>query len=328
MTPIHKEFIDQLRQEHTLTPEAFERLESKSRYDLFSVFWELKILLYGGVLMVSTGLSILVYKNIDTIGHQAILALIALLTVSGYAYCFRHNALFSWQKTNSPNILFDYVLLLAALCLLTFIGYLQYQYNVFGNRYGLATFIPMVILFLTAYYFDHIGILSLAITNLAAWAGIAVTPKNLVQMNDWADDRLIYTGIALGLFLLAVGYLGKKKEIKGHFEFTYKNFGTHTLFIALVCGMVRFENYDLLWFLPIAAFAYYTYRDALRNRSFYFLLVLIAYAYGSASYLLLKWVTKIPGIASIMEYLTAIYTIISTLFLVRFLMKMNKKLHK
>jgi hypothetical protein len=170
--------------------------------------------------------------------------------------------------------------------------------------------------------------LSLAITNLAAWAGIAVTPKNLIQMNDWANERLIYTGIALGLFLLAVGMLGKKKEIKGHFEFTYKNFGTHTLFIALVCGMIRFENYELLWFLPIAAFAYYTYRDALRNRSFYFLLVLIAYAYGSASYLLLKWVAKIPGIASIMEYFTAIYTIVSTLFLVRFLMKMNKKLHK
>jgi hypothetical protein len=66
----------------------------------------------------------------------------------------------------------DYILLLGCLLLLILIAYLQFQYNVFGNRYGLATFIPMVLLFISAYYFDHIGVLTMAITNLAAWAGI------------------------------------------------------------------------------------------------------------------------------------------------------------
>ena len=65
---------------------------------------------------------------------------------------------------------------LAALLLLTFITYLQVQYNVFGDRFGLATFIPMIILFYCAYYFDHLGVLSMAVANLAAWMGIAVTP--------------------------------------------------------------------------------------------------------------------------------------------------------
>jgi len=51
--------------------------------------------------------------------------------------------------------------------LASFIGYLQYQYSAFGTHYGMATLIPMLALFLIAYYFDHLGILSLAIANLA-----------------------------------------------------------------------------------------------------------------------------------------------------------------
>ncbi|MDQ6764326.1 MAG: hypothetical protein M3015_17115 [Bacteroidota bacterium] len=65
--------------------------------------------------------------------------------------------------------MFDYILLFGCLSLLTFVGYLQFEYNVFGNKWGLATFIPMVVLFMAAYYFDHLGVLILAIVNLAAW---------------------------------------------------------------------------------------------------------------------------------------------------------------
>lgn len=326
MNTIHKKFTDQLRNDGAIEPEVIARLESTAHQDLFSVFWELKTILYGGVVLLSTGLGILVYKNIDTLGHQAILAFIGLLTLGGYAYCFKHNPPFSWQKTSSPTILFDYVLLLAALCLLTFLGYLQYQYDVFGQRFGLATFLPMVILFITAYHFDHIGILSLAITNLAAWAGIAITPKHLITIGEWLNDRLIYTGVALGIFLLVVGWLGKQKHIKGHFAFTYKNFGTHIVFISLLAGMFEFEKDYLLWFLPLAAFAYYAFRDALHHRSFYFMVVLTAYTYGGASYVLLHSATKIPGIAPALEYINTIYSVVSAIVLVLFLMKMNKKL--
>jgi hypothetical protein len=325
---IHKAFIDQLQTDNTLPPETIERLRSASRKDLFSVFWELKLLLYGGVLLLSTGLGILVYKNIDTIGHQAVLAFIALITISGYAYCYKRNAPFSWEKTNSPNILFDYILLLSALCLLTFVGYLQYQYNVFGQRYGLATFIPMVLLFITAYFFDHLGILSLAITNLAAWAGIVVTPRQLLNAGQWYDNKLIFTGVALGLFLLATAFISKKKEIKPHFEFIYKNFGTHMLYISLLSGMFEFEKYYALWALPMAGLTYYSFKDSIRNHSFYFLLVLTLYAYAGGSYVVTHSLSKIPGIEMFLLYLTPIYSIVSALALVRFLMKMNKKLKK
>ena len=106
---------------------------------------------------------------------------------------------------------------LGCLLLLTFTGYIQYEYNVFGNRWGLALFIPMVILFIAAYYFDHLGVLSLAITNLAAWAGISVTPLKILKENDFNNTHIMYAGLVTGAMLVAVSFMSQYKNIKGSF---------------------------------------------------------------------------------------------------------------
>jgi len=159
--------------EGLISDNALHKVQAVENNRLFSLHWELKTLLYLGIILLSGGLGVLVYRNIDTIGHQAVLAFIALVCAGCYFYCFRSKNPWSPGKVPAPNPFFDYVLLLGCLAMITFIGYLQFQYNVFGQRYGLAAFIPMLILFASAYYFDHLGILSLAITNLAAWMGLS-----------------------------------------------------------------------------------------------------------------------------------------------------------
>jgi hypothetical protein len=99
-----------------------------------------------------------------------------LISAGSFYYCVYKKQPFSFNKAAAPNSFFDYVLLLACLTFIIFIGYIQYQYKIFGDRYGLATFFPMLVLFVSAYYFDHLGILSMAITNLGAWVGLTVTP--------------------------------------------------------------------------------------------------------------------------------------------------------
>src|SRR5205085_7633389 len=134
-----------------------------------------------------------------------------------FLYCERKKLPFSLSKVKSPNAWFDYILLLGCLTLLILIAYLQFQYNVFGNAYGLATFIPMVILFFCAYYFDHLGVLSLAVTNLAAWMGIAVTPLKIFKANNFADTQIIFAGLLLGVFLVIMSRISTIKNIKPHF---------------------------------------------------------------------------------------------------------------
>src|SRR6188768_686875 len=164
--------LNQLHAEGIISDSSFTKARLAGEKKLFPVQWELKTILYLGILLLTSGLGILVYKNIDTIGHQAILLFIALICAGSFVYCNKNKEPFATSRVASPNALFDYVLLLGCSMFIIFIAYLQYQYNVFGDRYGLATFFPMVVLFLSAYYFDHLGILSMAITSFGAWLGI------------------------------------------------------------------------------------------------------------------------------------------------------------
>jgi hypothetical protein len=293
---------------------------------LLSVHWETKTLLYLGVLLLTSGLGILVYKNIDTIGHQAILFFIALICAGSFFYCIKNKLPFSVNKVEAPNVYFGYVLLLGCLTFISFIGYLQFAYNVFGNRYGLASFFPMLVLFCSAYYFDHLGVLSLAVTNLAAWLGITVTPMQLLKANDFDNSTIIFTGLFLGALLTALAFFTNKKSIKRHFEFTYSNFGMHVLFISCLAALFHFEITYLLWFLLLVALAYLFYRKAIDQKSFYFLLITTLYSYIGISYAVIRLLSAVNSLDMGAIYLGLLYFIGSGIGIVLFLIHTNKKL--
>lgn len=317
--------FEQLHTDGHLSSESLQKIKSSKANALFSVHWELKIILYLGVLLLSGGLGILVYKNIDTISHQAILIFLAALCAGSFFYCFKNKLPFSNYKVDAPNVFFDYVLLLACLTLITFIGYLQYQYNVFGNRYGLVTFIPMLVLFFTAYYFDHLGILTMAITTLAAWAGISVTPMTVLKENDFDSATIIFTAFALGLVLVTLAYFSTTQNIKKHFEFTYNNFGIHLLFISTLAAMFHFENICLLIFILLAGIGYLVYLKAIKEKSFYFLLMLSLYVYIGFSYLVTKLLFDIMQVDTGNVILACLYFIGSSIGIMIFLIRMNKQ---
>ena len=316
----------QLYEEGILSGDSFEKVQRHNSKKLFSVHWELKTILYLGVLLLTGGLSILVYKNIDTIGHQAILIFIALVCTGSFFYCIKNKRPFSINKVAAPSVYFDYVLLLGCLTFISFIAYLQFAYNVFGNRYGLASFFPMLLLFFSAYYFDHVGILSMGITNLAAWLGITVAPMQLLTANDFDNSIIIFTGLLLGILLMVMALFTDKKNIKKHFEFTYSNFGMHVLFVSSLAAMFRFERMYLLCFLLLMAVAWFFYRKAMRQKSFYFLLITTLYSYVAVSYVVIRLLSAIRNVDMGAIYLGFLYFIASGIGLILFLTRTNKKL--
>ena len=315
-----------LHAEGLITDDALQQVERLESRRLFSLYWELRLLLYLGVILLTGGLGILVYKNIDTIGHQAVLAFIALVTAVCFFYCSRKNPPFSWDKVQAPDPFFDYILLLGCLSLLIFLGYLQHEYDVFGDHYGSATFIPMVALFCAAYYFNHLGALSLAITNLGAWAGIAITPLSLLKEGDFSSSRLIYTGIALGGLLLTTGHFSRRLRLKPHFEPVYTNFGLHLFFIAALSGLFTFDRFYLLWWLVLTLIAWLFYLQAFRRRSFYFIVAIVLYSYIALSYVVVELLYKIsnPDISEI--YFGLLYFIASGIGVAILLVRINRQL--
>jgi hypothetical protein len=323
---VNLSLFERLQKEGLISDASLQKVKQRAASRYFSLHWELKTILYLGILLLTGGLGILIYKNIDTIGHQVILAVIGLLCAGCFFYCERKKLPFAVTKVPAPNSFFDYILLLGCLTLITFITYLQVQYTTFGTAYGLATFIPMVILFFCAYYFDHLGVLSMAITNLAAWMGIAVTPLNILYAINFAYSHLIFAGLLLGVSLTLIAWFSNKRNIKAHFSFTYSNFGMNILFIACLAAMIHFDDYYPLWIFPLACAVVYFYNRSLATRSFYFMLMLTLYGYIGVSYALIRLL--IPGIIDNMGfmYLILMYFIGSGVGIAMFLIRMNKKL--
>lgn len=319
-------FFEKLHTDGIISKISLQNIKSLQANQLLSVNRELKIILYLGVLLLTTGLGILVYKNMDTIGHQAVLVVIAVISSSSFFYCYKQKSPFALAKVASPNAMFDYSLLLGCLTFLSFVGYLQFQYRVFGNRFGLATFIPMLVLFFTAYYFDNKGILSIAITNLAAWAGIAVTPAKILNDNDFSSSNIIITGLLLGIALMLAGMLTKAKNIKAHFEFIYTNFGTHILFISCIAAIINYSGWYLIWLLVLLGICIYFYTKAMAEKSFYYLLLLTIYGYVGLSYSVIHLLFFTISMEMGSVYLVLLYFITSAIAMIYFLMRMNKKI--
>ena len=279
--------LDNLKSAELITADEETRLKNAEWNKPFSLHWELKALLYLGVLSLNIGLGYLIYQHIDTIGHAVIIGVIGLICLACFGYAAKNAAFFSLKELKSPTIYFDYAVLLGCLTFLTVEGYLQYQYTFFGTRYGLAVFIPTLLFFPVAYYFDHRGALSLGIVALAAWLGISITPMDMLSSNDFSNHPLVYTGVLLGVVLCLVGYLSEEKDIKKHFAFTYFNFGSHLFFITALTALFNFNQaflFTVLIVLGVAFFIFY----ARKKNSLYFLLLALVYAYVGLTYLIIK----------------------------------------
>lgn len=314
-----------LLEQQLITEEEFRNIEQQDKS--ISVHSDLSTLLYVGILLLAGGLGILVYKNISSIGHAAILTAIAIVCLMCFFYCFKKGKGYSNEKVATVNIFFDYVLLLGCLLLLTFIGYSQFEYNVFGKNLGLATFIPMLLLFASAYYFDHLGVLSMAITNLAAWAGFTVAPTDILYKNDFNDETLIYTAIILGIGLIAISVVSASNRIKAHFAYTYKNFGLNILFISLLAALFHFTAFYLLWFLVLTIVVVLSFVTALKDMSFYFLVITVLYGYVGLSYVTVDFLFRYDqGIGTF--YIAFLYFIASGIGLIRLFISYNKILRK
>ncbi|MBB6127207.1 DUF2157 domain-containing protein [Mucilaginibacter lappiensis] len=317
-----------LHAEALISDESLERLRQKEEKPvLFSVHWEIKTLLYVGVLLLTAGLGVLIYENIDSIGHQFVLLLIALICIGCFAYCQKKALPFNTEKVNSPNAYFDYILLLGSLSFVTFVGYLQFAYGVFGTNYGMATFVPMLVLFFIAYYFDHLGILNMAIANLAVWMGVSVTPKQLLADNNFNSGTIIYTYLLLSILLLTGAWLTQHFNFKKHFKFSYQHYGIHVAYITLLAGY--FHYYDsglaMVFMLGILLLSLLMYRDAYKSKSFYFLLLVILYSYIAVSSLAVRVFLSMGDTAGAV-YWMLIYVIGSGIGLILLLINLNKKL--
>ena len=277
---------NELRRRELITEEQYATVTAWRSLGLFSVRNELLLLLYLSVLLFTTGIGIVIYKNIDSIGHLAILAVIFLLIGTCFYFSFKNHPGYSPKKADFENPVFDYIVLLGTILCGIFLTYLQAQYHPFGSDYAFSALGLAIVAFFVAYYFDNRSALSLAITALAAFIGITVTPKAVLANEVYTESVPSFYGIALGVILLTWAEYSEKIRLKKHFTKVYVMFALHLIGIACIIGM--FDGNLPAFVLLMSAAGYYFYQKSYRMKSVSLFVFTIVYLYLTVNVLLGK----------------------------------------
>jgi hypothetical protein len=293
MRPQH---LKDLKDRNFLSDAQFHDLEPIYSNKVVSVFYELRVILYLGVMLFTAGVGILIYKNIGDLGHLALITILFVLTAWCFQYALKHVPAFTRTKLTPPTPYFDYIVLLGCLLFISVLGYLQFQYELFDDGMGLTTLITAAFFLFGAYRFDHLGVLSLAITALASFWSISVSPQKWYSGNFFSESDLHNTALIFAAALAAAGLVLDRKNVKKHFTFTYLNFASLIFLVAALSGMFIEDDiypvYLMLLYAGCAALAYYAYK----NKLFIFLIYAVVFAYIGTTYLLTDIIVNVPGL--------------------------------
>jgi len=285
---LHNDLLDR----GVLTPEQHDCLEDIASGKSVSVYFDLRALLYVGVMLLSTGIGILIYKNISDVGHLVLIGALILLTIGCFGYAFWKGNPYSHKEVEGPTPFFEYVVLLGSLIFISVQGYLQFRYELLTENLGISTLISAAVFLFVAYRFDHAGVLSLGITALASFFSITISPEKWYSGNFLEGSHVYVTALVFGAALAAAALLLERQRIKTHFTFTYLNFALLIFFLGGISGL--FWNDDRLWIYIAAIYVgvFFAYRSARRMKSFLFLLYAFIAGYIATTYLLAETILR------------------------------------
>ncbi len=265
------------------------QLTDFERNRAFSLHGELRAILYGGILTLATGLGLLLYDSAADLNHAVVLTGIAGLCAGCFWLAVRRAPGWSPGLVVSNFGLGSYALLLGCLLLLGLEGYAQFEYQIFGTRYGLATLLPALLFLGLAYRFDNAGVLGLGLTLLTSWVGLTIRPLELYFRTNFFSPSVIYSAITLALVLIGLGISLQQRGLKPHFTLTYLAFAANLLFVAVLGGLFNLDTVRGLFAgLLVAACIGYDWL-ARRERSFLLLLLTAIYGYIGLTYLVFQY---------------------------------------
>ena len=285
--------LQELRSKGLIDDLQYERIEAVHSKKIFSVFYELRTILYLGVLLFSSGIGILIYKNIGQLGHYASLALLCVTTIGCFYYVFKKRVAYSNETIKSPTPYFDYVVLLGCLLFISVLGYAQFLFGFLDESIQEVTLFTSVFFFLIAYRFDHVGVLSLAITALASFWGLRVSPQQWSSSEIFSHNNLKVTALIFGLVVSLIAIVLDRKKIKAHFTFSYLNFCCLIYFTGAFAGVFDSSDngiYILSTYIGCGGAVYF----AFQKKSFLFLLYAFVFGYIVTTYLMAETILRDP----------------------------------
>lgn len=229
--------LDRWKSEDVITAEQHTLFTGLVRDEPFSLFSEINVLFGAGVLAFVLGLGWTVTTLSRQLGDVLIVALLSAIVVGCLWYCFARATAWSAAETPSANALTDYLLYLCCLVWSIELAYLEQRFQLLATHWDVYLLVTAIFFFLLAYRFDNRLVLSLALSSLAGWFGVAFMRLPFTLSAASRPDALLFCAM-----VLAAGALLRWREIKPHFFGTYLNFVANVLFLTLLSGVFGADN--------------------------------------------------------------------------------------
>ncbi|MCC6586379.1 MAG: DUF2157 domain-containing protein [Bryobacterales bacterium] len=277
--------LDQWKQSGVLSPEQHAVLADLSQGKPFSVFLELNILLFAGILVFIAGLGLTVTTFSQQLGDVLLLSILTAALAASLYYTFSRAPAWSRAEIPPPSLVFDYVLYFGCLLWSLELSYIETQFHLLSGQWDLYLLSTAAFFFSLAYRFDNRFVLSLALSALAGWFGLTIS-----RWPSHQDESYRYYAILYSLLISIAGANLARHNLKPHFLGAYLNLAANVLFCALVSGTFNRDG-SLPWLLGLILACGASLAWGLKNREFPFVAYAALYGYIGISAVLVRGMT-------------------------------------
>jgi hypothetical protein len=274
--------LEHWKEEGAITLEQHAYLSGLSRGEPFSLYIELNVLLYAGVLAFVAGLGWTVTTWSRQLGDVVIVTMLSAILAACSWYCITRATPWSPAETPAPNAIFDYVLYLGSLVWCVELAYVEGRLHMLSGKWDIYLLATAILFFFLAYRFDNRFVLSLALSSFAAWFGLKVSNFPDRQDAVYRESALLYCFV-----VGAAAVLLHRRGWKPHFLGTYLNVVANLLFWALLSGVFEQSGYGV-WLLVLLMACGASLAWGLTQRQFAFVAYAAIYGYIGVSAVLLR----------------------------------------
>lgn len=278
--------LDQWKEQGVISPEQHALLAGLSRGEPFSLFLELNIVLYAGIVTFVAGLGWTVATWSQQLGDVLVLTILSALLAACFWYCFSRAPAWSRAEVPSPNLAFDYVLYLGSLTWSVELAYVENRFHLLSGQWDLYLLTTAGLCFLLAYRFDNRFVLALALSALAGWFGLTISHWPSHQEATYRQYAILY-GVIVG----GAGAVLRRRGLKPHFLGAYLNIAANVLFWALLSGVFD-RRAEGVWFLALLAACGASLVWGIARRQFSFVAYAAVYGYVGVSSILIRGINS------------------------------------